>query len=363
MAQDSTRTARARVAPNTAATGGRGDIRLADIARTWLDLKLADARVRDPRNSDEARRGDLCRFGRALRGAALDVGGHDLSADLADLTVSDVQPDRFRRAKTALERRYSNSTVARTMATVRGFVTWLVDRKDVAGDERWVAALACQRPAADTLERTLTAREVAAMVAAAADPGTRDRSAWPARDQAVLAVLAGGGLRASEVCALATSDLQPTTDPQSRFAATLHVEGNGRERHVPVDADTLDALEAYLAERPPGSGTLFMRDGRAMDRSYLHRLVKRCAREAGVEMPGAAVVHALRHHLGVRLALDGEPAAVIQARLGHADGRMAALYQSVAARLASDSSGEVAALVDAATPRTSRAAPRGSAVD
>lgn len=302
---------------------------LHDAARTWLAGKAAAARVRDPKNSDDARRDDLCRFARGLAGVNV-TGRYHLRSDLALVSLADITPGRVRRARESMEAKYSTTTVARTMTTVRGFVLWLVESKMIAGDDAWVPVLRADRIEHDPVEQVLSVDDVTLMLDAAAEPGSRDWSAWPARDTAIVAVLAQAGLRASELCALEIRNLERGAD------VALRVDANGRVRRVPLDAPVVTLIDRYLAERRAEhtSPALFVRvDGGELDRSFVTRLVRRVANQVGVRLPAAAAVHALRHHHGVQLAARGAEAAEIAALLGHADGRMAAKYIAAAARV------------------------------
>ena len=91
------------------------------------------------------------------------------------------------------------------------------------------------------------------------------------RDSAILEVLYGCGLRASELCGLQAGDV-------NFEAGYLHCRGKGgKERLVPVNLTALGALARYRAERPP-TGPLFVsRTGKSLRREDIFRIVKRYA--------------------------------------------------------------------------------------
>lgn len=110
-----------------------------------------------------------------------------------------------------------------------------------------------------------------------------------------------------------------------------------------MPARTCAAVKKYLQERisrwegceapaePAPTAPLFVRNnGVAFDVSFLDRMVRRLASSASVPLPRDAAAHALRHHLGVQLALRRTPVPVIQQILGHADSRTTAVYTSIA---------------------------------
>lgn len=130
------------------------------------------------------------------------------------------------------------------------------------------------------------------------------------RDRAVLELLYATGLRVGELCGLDLADLD-------RFQGTVRVLGKGnKERIVPVGDQALKALDAYLAAKPAGDGPLFqnLRGGRLTVRS-VHRIVKACARSAGLARPVSP--HSLRHTFATHMLDGGADLRLVQDLLGH----------------------------------------------
>ena len=130
------------------------------------------------------------------------------------------------------------------------------------------------------------------------------------RDQAILEVLYGAGLRVSELCALDMADL-------ALGEATIRVRhGKGqRERRVPIGPPGVQALDAWLLERGGEPGPVFLnaRGARLTDRS-VRRIVQREGSRSG--WPGA-YPHALRHAFATHLLDGGADLRSIQELLGH----------------------------------------------
>ncbi len=82
--------------------------------------------------------------------------------------------------------------------------------------------------------------------------------------------------------------------------------------------DEIDAVEAWLQERPEKNGPyLFVsRKGPAVSRKHFYRIVRKHGLAAGIA-PDRAHPHSLKHALGTHLANSGVPVQVIQQRLGH----------------------------------------------
>jgi integrase/recombinase XerD len=162
------------------------------------------------------------------------------------------------------------------------------------------------------LPRALSRSDARALVEAPQDPGPPGL-----RDRALLELLYGSGLRASEVVGLRPADL----DLHGQF---LVCRGKGaRQRLVPVGARARAALKAYLdAGRPAllrgrDPDVLFVNQrGRPLSRQGLWGIVRRHARRLAL---GRAFPHALRHSFASHLLDGGADLRSVQALLGHAD--------------------------------------------
>jgi len=137
---------------------------------------------------------------------------------------------------------------------------------------------------------------------------------FPERDQALLELLYGCGLRVSELTGMnvASVDFEQ---------ATVRVLGKGRrERLVPFGRKAAAALRVYLAVRPApqpaARHALFLnrRGGRLTPRS-VGRIVKAAAQAFG--LPLDVHPHSLRHAFASHLLGEGADLRAIQEMLGH----------------------------------------------
>ena len=200
-------------------------------------------------------------------------------------------------------------SLARHLAAIRGFFRFVRSTGRVAEDP---AALLDTPRLPRRLPRALSRRDAQALVEAPRDGGPRGL-----RDHAILELLYGSGLRASEVVDLRPADL----DLHGQFVVC---RGKGsRQRLVPVGAKARQALAAYLEggrralvrDRDPG--VLFLNHrGRPLSRQGLWAIVRRYARRTGVPR---AFPHALRHSFASHLLEGGADLRSVQALLGHAD--------------------------------------------
>src|SRR5206468_4731667 len=86
----------------------------------------------------------------------------------------------------------------------------------------------------------------------AQDQGLMRQTDWGERDLALILIALLAGLRADELRQADIGDIRTTDDG----AAIIHVKGKGgKERSVPIEAELLSVIEAYLdsrARRFPG---------------------------------------------------------------------------------------------------------------
>ena len=305
---------------------------LAEVALDWCHAKSVTA-ASTSGNSDKARRTDLARWGRAIktsRGEIIDEELlHSLEHDLDGLTTRDLSSESLLRALDLLKRSYSPSTLQRQLSSVRGFCRWLTT-KGLIDTNPFDDEVLQFRGRTEQAVRAFTSDDVAAMIEAAGEPSKRARSAWPARDEALIDLLAATGTRNGECVALRIGDIGGADRP------VLHIQRgtkSGRVREVPLAKHTVDRLDKYLAERgerglaATGRESLFIRnDGRDFTTDALYHLVKRLAQAAAAHLPDDALVHGLRHHFGLQLAMRGVPPATLQQLMGHQDPRTTSIY-------------------------------------
>lgn len=215
----------------------------------------------------------------------------------------------------------SPRTAARRLSALRQFHLFLYRERIRANDP--TAEL--DRPRLGRrLPRILGVAEVTALIEAAATAPPPEG----ARDAALIELLYGSGLRASEVIAL----------PRSAFregAASLLVRGKGgRERLVPLGRHARAAVAALLASgaKTAPSRWLFPARGASghLTRQSLGNIVKRAAVAAGID-PARVSPHVLRHAFATHLLDGGADLRALQTMLGHADIATTEIYTHVSA--------------------------------
>lgn len=222
---------------------------------------------------------------------------------------------------TALAPRWSDlaaSTLARRSAALRRFFGFLHDEGLRADDPS--AALPRprqQRPLPRILEET----EVEAMFTAAEERAASGRPE-ALRNLALLELLYGSGLRASELVTLprrAVREAQPF----------LILRGKGaKERLVPVSSRALEAIRRWLGASSDASSWLFPSGPKHLSRMRLFQIVRALAADAGIA-PDRVSPHVLRHAFATHLLAGGADLRALQTLLGHADIATTQIYTHV----------------------------------
>jgi integrase/recombinase XerD len=143
------------------------------------------------------------------------------------------------------------------------------------------------------------------------------------RDTALLALLAELGLRVGEALALDLDDLR-----HNRGHRTVRVPGKGgRRRELPIPAPLGRDLDAWLDQRGPEPGPLFITaTGRRVDQPAAFRMVRRIAKASGLPDAERLSPHSLRHTVATAALDAGAPLRDVSDMLGHADPRTTRRY-------------------------------------
>ena len=244
-----------------------------------------------------------------LRLASATLAGRLGDADAAGLA-------RVAEEWTALAR----ATVARKSAALRRFFAFLHDEGLRADDP----GAALPRPGAGrALPKTLSHEDVDRLFAAVAARVSREPlNPTDLRLAALLELLYGSGLRASELVSLPRNAVAP-----DRPFLILKGKG-GRERLVPISDRARAAVAAWRAHVAADRAWLFPSGKTYLSRVRLHQIVKALAAEAGIP-PERVSPHVLRHAFATHLLAGGADLRALQSMLGHADIATTEIYTHV----------------------------------
>lgn len=210
------------------------------------------------------------------------------------------------------------STLARRSAALRRFFGFLVDDRLRSDDP----SASLPRPRLERpLPRILDEAEIEQMFAAAEDRAASDEPR-AVRNLALLELLYGSGLRATELVGLPRGSVRPGQP-------FLMVRGKGdKERLAPISSRAEVAVARWTALVPPGTLWLFPSGKKHLSRVRLFQIVRFMAADAGIA-PERVSPHVLRHAFATHLLSGGADLRVLQSLLGHADIATTQIYTHV----------------------------------
>lgn len=276
----------------------------------WLDAQKALKGVSD--NTTLAYSHDVAEF---LAFICAHKGESQGLAPLARIGVSDMRSwMAFTRGKDVGAR-----SLARKLSAVKSFYRWLSERE---GFEP-TAVLSTRSPKFQRkLPRPLAEDAAKEMIATIE---MQSPTPWVAtRDQAVVTLLYGCGLRISEALGLTGRDLP--------VGEALRIVGKGgKERVVPMIPAARAALEAYLKSCPfeitPESPVFLGVRGGKLSPRIVQKVVEKTRMQLG--LPSSATPHAMRHSFATHLLNAGGDLRAIQELLGHASLSTTQAYTAV----------------------------------
>ena len=270
-----------------------------DALSAWLAtqkaLKGAAANTIDAYARDV---GDFLRFITQHYGETQDLGAlsrittADMRAWMAHTRGGDVGP----------------RSLARKLSAVKSFYRWLSERE---GFEP-TAVLSTRSPKFQRkLPRPLSPEAASEMIETL---DAQSLTPWiAARDQAVVTLLYGCGLRISEALSLTGADLP--------LGPALRIIGKGgKERLVPVIEPARAAVAHYVRLCPydiSRNSPLFLgARGGALSPRLIQKVMEKTRAQLG--LPATATPHAMRHSFATHLLNAGGDLRAIQELLGHA---------------------------------------------
>ncbi|HEY1119824.1 MAG TPA: tyrosine-type recombinase/integrase [Acidimicrobiales bacterium] len=217
----------------------------------------------------------------------------------------------------------ARATIARRVAALRRYFGWLQRRGVIPADP----TVGLRAPTGGSrLPRVLRQDELGALLDTPPAAIDRDPPHRRLRDDAVIELLYGSGLRVAEVCGLRIVDV-------GLSAGIIRVLGKGAKwRQVPLTPGAIEALRSWLRtgraelagrDSPPDLVFLNLR-GRALGPRDCRRILDR--RAVDPTHP-----HALRHTFATHLLDGGADLRAVQELLGHSDLSTTQRYTHVSA--------------------------------
>ncbi len=204
-------------------------------------------------------------------------------------------------------REFARRSIARKVAALRRYFQWALVQGVVTVDPTIGLHVVAGQ---GRLPRVLDSRELTQLLDAPTPDG---EPVWRARrDDAVLEVLYGSGVRVSELCSLRLGQVRLTE-------RVLVVWGKGaKERRVPLGEPAAAAMDAWLHIRheavPAEAGDVVFANerGKPLTPRDVRRILDR-------RSPTPTHPHALRHTFATHLLDGGADLRAVQELLGHSD--------------------------------------------
>ncbi len=252
---------------------------------------------------------DLMQFARFL------VNGHDNPEHAVDFQQADAHLMACDALKVReylaymFSRRYSKSTTARKLASLRSFYRFNVRRQRLETNPLSTVRTPKQEK---RLPKCLDIDQIQRLLAA---PGSGDMLS--ARDRAMMEVMYSCGLRVSELVALEMQDIDMAE-------GIVRVRGKGRkDRLTPIGQHAIKALQEYLELRMAegkmqgqhATRVFVNKHGTPLSTRSVRRKMDKYLAIAGIE-PGVSP-HTLRHSFATHMLNAGADLRSVQELLGH----------------------------------------------
>jgi integrase/recombinase XerD len=214
----------------------------------------------------------------------------------------------------------AGSTITRKLSSIRSFHRYLTSENLVDKD---ITRKLRKPKTKKTLPTVLNIFEVDKMI----DLTYEKNDPLSLRNQAMIELAYGSGLRVTELMNLRISDLH-----LNKGLVNIIGKGN-KERIIPLNPNTVLALQKYIIEARPAlnpkkADVLFVNKfGKPLSRVGFFKVIKNLAEKAQIHKTVSP--HTLRHSYATHLLENGASLRTVQELLGHEDILTTELYTHV----------------------------------
>jgi integrase/recombinase XerD len=205
------------------------------------------------------------------------------------------------------DRGNGDSAVNRAVVVLRSFYRAIVAMGHLAPNDNPMAGFPTIKAVARKLPVALSPEQVSTLLS-----GPMADTLIALRDRALLSLLYGTGIRASECASLRCGQVD-------LVHLTITVNGKGgHERTIPLNPDLATLLHSYAQARGPSlPNAPFFRSrfGRALGRGAIYERVRTCGQRSRIGIPLSP--HRMRHTFATHLVRKGVGLVTIRDLLGH----------------------------------------------
>ena len=237
---------------------------------------------------------DFCKFYAGYTGTQVTID------KLSNIAIQDIRSWLAQRKMQGIKAQ-SN---ARALSVLRNFYRYLRKKHRINNQAAFNITMPKKQ---DSLPRALSHFDIDHLLSNISDSATWEQK----RDQAIILLLYGCGLRISEALSLTVADMQ---------SDMLHILGKGqKERVVPLLPYSSKVVQEYIELCPHllgGEQPLFVgQRGKKMGRTYFAHKLQILRRKIG--LPEIMTAHAFRHSFATHLLEQEVDIRIIQELLGH----------------------------------------------
>lgn len=213
----------------------------------------------------------------------------------------------------------SSKSLSRKLTAIKGFHQFLLIENELDTN----VAYDIESPKVEkTLPQVLSVQEVIKIIEA-----VKGTDPLAIRNQALLELIYGSGLRVSELLDLKIADIH-------LLEGYVRVLGKGnKEREVPLGDMSVQALRLYLTKSRNqltinSIDYLFLnQDGKRLSRQGFFKILRKIAKAAGIDRDVSP--HTLRHSFATHLLEAGVDLRTLQELLGHEDIQTTQIYTHI----------------------------------
>ena len=220
----------------------------------------------------------------------------------------------------SLDKRVSSKTVARKLTAIKSFHHFLALEKEVDID---ITKDFSTPKSSKTLPKVLSVDQVVSLL----EQVGKDNDLG-LRNKALLELIYGSGLRASELLDIQIEDIH-----LNQSYVIVHGKGS-KERMVPISDMANIALRKYMTEGRPNllkdkkiTHVFLNQNGQRLSRQGFFKVLKKLALDAGIDSECSP--HTLRHSFATHLLENGMDLRTLQTLLGHEDISTTQIYTHI----------------------------------